>query len=233
MQIISKYRKLSDPAKASIWFTICSILQKGIMFLTTPIFTRMLSTTEYGYYTVFMSWYAIISIFTTLNLSAGVYNKGLIKFEDKNMLTASFLGLSTFLSIITLIIYLPFREYFNGLLELTTPFVILIFIESIFQPAFLLWSVGERFDYKYKKLVIVTLIISVLNPGLGVFLLHIFGKEAIWRVVAYVVTDVVVGVILGRYIFLKGTILSHRGGPETTRPTNASFHWSLLKANPV
>ncbi len=46
MNITSKYRSLSVQAKAALWFTICSFLQKGISFITVPIFTRLMSTEE-------------------------------------------------------------------------------------------------------------------------------------------------------------------------------------------
>ena len=48
MNITSKYRSLSVQAKAALWFTICSFLQKGISFITVPIFTRLMSTEEYA-----------------------------------------------------------------------------------------------------------------------------------------------------------------------------------------
>ena len=81
--MIEKYKKLPKPAKASLWFLICSFLQKGISTITTPIFTRLLSTAEYGNYSVFNSWLGIVSIVVTLDLFAGVYTQGLVKFDDK------------------------------------------------------------------------------------------------------------------------------------------------------
>ena len=76
-----KYRSMPVQVKASLWFLICSFLQKGISTVSTPIFTRLLSTAEYGQYNVFNSWLGIITIFVTLNLSAGVYTQGLVKFD--------------------------------------------------------------------------------------------------------------------------------------------------------
>ena len=46
--LIDKYKNLSVRARAALWFTICSFLQKGISFITVPIFTRLLTTEEYG-----------------------------------------------------------------------------------------------------------------------------------------------------------------------------------------
>ena len=47
-KIVNKYKQMSLPAKAAIWFTICNFVLKGISFISGPIFTRVLSTDEYG-----------------------------------------------------------------------------------------------------------------------------------------------------------------------------------------
>lgn len=49
-KLLVKYRSIPVQVKASLWFLICAFLQKGISFITTPIFTRLLSTSEYGQY---------------------------------------------------------------------------------------------------------------------------------------------------------------------------------------
>ena len=95
-KILNKYHSLSNPVKASIWFTICNVLQKGISMITVPVFTRLLTTEQYGVYSVYQSWYSIIGVFATLNLYYGVFNNGMIKYEkDKNAFTSSMQGLTT------------------------------------------------------------------------------------------------------------------------------------------
>ena len=86
-----KYKSLPVQIKASFWFLICSFIQRGISLITTPIFTRLLSTVEYGQYNVFNSWMGIINIIVTLNLYAGVYQRGLVIFEkQRNVFSSSF-----------------------------------------------------------------------------------------------------------------------------------------------
>ena len=46
-KFLQKYRNMSVQV-GSFWFLICSFLQKGISSITTPIFTRLLTTEEYG-----------------------------------------------------------------------------------------------------------------------------------------------------------------------------------------
>ena len=79
----SKYNLMPIQVKASFWFLICSFLQKGISVITTPIFTRLLTTSEYGQFDVFNSWLGIITIIVSMNLYAEVYTQGMIKFNEE------------------------------------------------------------------------------------------------------------------------------------------------------
>ena len=49
--------------KAGIAYTVGNVLLKGIAFLTLPIFTRLLTTQEFGLYNVYVSYESILTIF--------------------------------------------------------------------------------------------------------------------------------------------------------------------------
>ena len=152
-KLLDKYKKIPAPVKAGLWFFICTVLQKGIVFLTVPIFTRLLTTEQYGLLTVYQSWMAIISVFTTLNLSAGVFNNGMIKYPgQKNQFLSSLLGLSTTVTAVFFIVYLMFRQPINTLIELPTVLVLAMFLELFMSPALALWSAKQRFSYKYRAM---------------------------------------------------------------------------------
>ena len=57
--------------------------------ITTPIFTRLLTTAEYGQYNVFNSWYGIATIIISLYLSGGVHQQGLVKFDKDRAVFSS------------------------------------------------------------------------------------------------------------------------------------------------
>ena len=65
---LNKYKSMPVGAKAAAWYTICNLLQKGIMFIVVPIYTRMLTTSEYGTYTIFQSWKDIIIIIIIIQM---------------------------------------------------------------------------------------------------------------------------------------------------------------------
>lgn len=169
--LIKKYKSFPLSIRASFWFLICAFLQKGVSFITTPIFTRIMSTAEYGQYSVFNSWYSIVAVFVSLNLYFGVYAQGLVKFESERVeFISSLQGLTTTLVLAWTGIYLLFREFWNGIFTLTTPQMLAMLVMIWTTAVFNFWSMEQRVELKYRALVIVTIIVSLLKPVLGIYL---------------------------------------------------------------
>lgn len=210
-KLLSVYKKLSNPVKASLWFTISSIIEKGIALISTPIFTRILSTEEYGMYSVYQSWYSVVLIFTTLNLYAGVYNNGLTKWpEQRKKYTSALQGLSTTITIIWFIIYMLGMDFWNKLLGLSSLFILAMFIQALFIPAFNFWASEQRYDYKYKKLVIISLIIGISSPLLGIIAVISSSYKVEARVLSFALIQVCVGLIFYIYNYRKGKCFYNR-----------------------
>ena len=174
IKLPEKYKNMPVQVRASFWFLICSFLQKGISVVTTPIFTRLLTTAEYGQYNVFNSWLGIITIFVSLHLSLGVFMQGMIKFsDDRKKYASSLQGLSLTLTVFWTIIYLIFRDFWNGLFSLTTVQMLAMLVMIWATAAFTFWSTEQRVEYKYRNLVIATLIVSLAKPLIGIlFVIH-------------------------------------------------------------
>lgn len=182
-QVFNRYKSLSIQLRATIWFFICSVFQRGISVITTPIFTRLLSTAEYGQYGVFNSWLSIISIIVTMQLTSGVYTMGIVKFkEEEKSFTSSLQGLTLTLCVFWTIIYILFHDFFNGLFSLTTVQMLAILVMAWASSSFNFWMTTQRNAYKYKLLVIVTLLVSLAKPLIGIF----FVLHAEDRVTAYI-----------------------------------------------
>ena len=123
---------MSTVVKASFWFTICSVLSKGMAFLTIPIFTRIMTTEEYGYVTLYNSWLLVMTTICTLQVTYGGFYNGMIKYkDDKEGYTSATLYLSGFMSLGWLIVYLLARNYVNKIFGLPTYIMVLMFIEII------------------------------------------------------------------------------------------------------
>lgn len=157
-KLLKKYNDLAEPAKCAVWFTICGFIQRGISFITTPIFTRLLTTSQYGVVSVYNSWLSLISIFCTLNLFYGGFNNGMLDYEDRrNQYLSSIQGLITAITGICVIVYLFGRTFFNRLFSMNTTLILIMFLEILANAALSLWSAKQRFEFKYRNLVILTL----------------------------------------------------------------------------
>lgn len=204
-KLITRYKQLPVTVKASLWFVICSVLQKGIAFLTTPIFTRLMSTEQYGQVTVYNSWVEVFTIFATLNLFYGVYNNALTKYpDDKDVATSSMQGLCTTVTLSMFCLYLIFQEWINRFTGMTTIMTCFLFAEVLFVPAFRFWATKQRFEYKYRTLVILTLIISCLTAGLGVPAVLLSSEKGIAKIVTSVGSQIIIAFFLYIFIFAKG-----------------------------
>ena len=111
-KLVEKYKSIPIQARAAFWFLICSFLQRGISMITTPIFTRLLSTSEYGQFSIFNSWFSVVTVFVTLNLYSGVFMQGLIKYDkERKVFSSSMQGLTVTLVGIWTVIYLLFHNF--------------------------------------------------------------------------------------------------------------------------
>ena len=190
-KLIDKYRSMSVPVKAGIWFFICNVIQKGIGLITTPIFTRLMTTDQYGIYTAYQAWRDGLSILITFGMASSVYVKKLVDLdtqEEKNKLTCSLQGLATLTTIIGLAIYLLFMDFWNRIFNLPTLAVLSIFVSVLFTTAFDFWAARARVNYKYRALVIITLLVAVLKPVTAIIAMSRVTETAYARI--YSVTGV-------------------------------------------
>ena len=194
--MVYKYRNMSPTVKAGIWYTICNFMQKGISLITVPIFTRMLTTEEYGTYTVFTSWESIISIFATLNLTYYVFDKGMVKYEDdRDNFVGSLQTLSSLVCIIVFAVYFLFSSCLGKLTKLNNVIMMMMALYLFFYPATKFWSARQRFEYRYKPLVMVTLSTILLDVLLGLLLVSTMSDGGFARVLSIVLAGAGVGIV--------------------------------------
>jgi O-antigen/teichoic acid export membrane protein len=114
-------------------------------------------------------------------------------------------GLSTVSGLLFFFLAFITREKLSQLMGLSTGIVLLMFFSYIFQPAFEYWSARNRYEYKYKGLVVATIIYTVLNILIPVVAVlkseNYLGEKRI-----YSTLGVLIGFTLAFYIynFVKG-----------------------------
>lgn len=192
MNILQKYRNMPVQIKASFWFLVSAFLQRGISAITTPIFTRLLTTAEYGQYNVFSSWMAIITCFVTLNIYGGVYSQGLVKFDkNRSQFASAFQGLMLTLTAAWLVFYLIFNNFINPLLSINKLQGILMLVIIWSNGVYQLWAQEQRVYFRYRTLVVVTCIYSLLAPILSIVLIKTSEDKVTARIVGIALAAVI------------------------------------------
>lgn len=204
---LKKYKSMHIEAKASIWYTLCNILQKGIAFIVVPIYVRLLSTAEYGRYTTFQTWKEIIIIFATLNLYCGVFTKAMVDLKtdkERDRYTSSMQFLTTIICAFLFVIYISLHNLWNRLLDTNTLNILLMFMYFITFPAFNFWSVRKKVENKYISMVIITLLISVVTPAFSLFLLFYSDLREDALIRGFLITQIAVGAVMYVYQYIIG-----------------------------
>ena len=213
-KLLVKYRGLSKQIKVVFWFTFVGFLQKGISIITTPIFTRVLSTDDYGLFSVFNAYYTVIVIVATLYLHMGVINNAFVKSKESNeKIVSSFQSLALVVSGLFFIIALIFREQLSELMGLPVIVVVVMFLGFMFKEPYQEWTIYKRYQYDYIAPVITSVVISVLTPLISVAaVLLTTGNQGVARIVSYVAVNTVIpGAIFYIINYKKGKCFYDKG----------------------
>ena len=204
--LFNKISTMSPAAKASFWFVISNVALKGMSFITTPIFTRLMQVEDYGATSVFVTWEGVINVFATLALSGGVYNVAQVKYKDdvpaytSSMLTLSFI-VSAFIYSLCILVNLIVPSLF----ELETPYLVFMWMQTFTGAVASFWLMRRRFVYDYKSVIIYTFALALLSPAIAIAGILLFPNDAAMaKVVGAGLPGIVIGAVMCVIMFVRG-----------------------------
>lgn len=200
-----KFYKLSDAQKSAIAYMFASFVQQGISFVITPLFTRLMSTSEFGTITVYNSWVEMVATLATLSLYSGIFNVGMVDFENsRDSFTSALLGLSNVATIIIMTLFYLGSLLFPNWIGLSPSLVFLMLLYFLFYPATRFWIARQRFEYKYKMLTVVTILSALLSPMVGLLAVLLsnsnLGVARLWGSNSVIIS---IGIIFYIYIIKR------------------------------
>jgi len=223
-KLLDKYKLLSKPAKASLWFIMCYVIQRGLQFIGMPIYTRIMSTEEYGIYSVFISWFNLLCVFSSFSIYNGTFNKAMVKYEeDRDRYISSIQFLTLFVSLAFSAILLVF----HSTIEVTTGFglklILLLCIHLTLFPSLQYWSQKQRFLFEYKKLVLVTLINSLASLLFGTVFVLVSSDKGTALITVTVLVQAAINIVLFCSLSKKGKTVYQK----------EYWKWSIVTAIPL
>lgn len=164
-----KYDSMPQTIKALFWFTVCSILIRGISFITIPIFTRILPSDEYGILSVYTSYEGIVLLFATFDVQLGGYQRGIFKYkENPRLFLSSTIALANLLTIIFFGIVFIFRNKIIEFTGYTSACLMILFLYMIFYPAYECWLSDKRKIYDYKPAIVASILYTVMSVAVSI-----------------------------------------------------------------
>ena len=200
------YCSLSSSKKSVIWFTIATIIQNGIQFLVTPIFTRLLTDAEYGIYSIFQSWQQIFAIISVVALDRCI-TVGFMKFSNsKKQFLSSIQTLMTILVFFCSIIVLIFSNFFENLIQLPLYMIMTMLIVSLMNNTLSNWSWYQRYNFNYRTLTAVTISSTLIMQTISIICIILlpFENKGIILVMSNSGSRLLIYGIIYILVFIKG-----------------------------
>ena len=160
--IKNKIENTNTSVKASVAYIFVSLVTKGLAFITLPIFTRLMSTSEIGLVSIFYSWFSIWSEILSLGMLSGGFNAAMSKYKEyHNQYCSSILSLILLITLIFCAFLLPLKNCFLKIASLTEPLFYLMIIGLFLTPATNIWLIKNRYEYNYKIVCLISVIQAI------------------------------------------------------------------------
>lgn len=203
--------KSSKVVKSSIWYTIANVSIRAVAIITTPIYTGMLTTADYGRANTFNSWIDVFNVFACLCV---VYSIGRAKldFPDRfDEYMSSLQGLSSSFGFILLVLAFIFRESLSGWIHYEIPLAVGLFAYLCVAPSVEYMMQKCRYEYRYKENILISVITCVGQVALSILLMLLFNdRRYIGKILGVILPTAIMGIVFYIRFIVKGKVFYNR-----------------------
>ena len=207
--LLNKWNGMPISIKASIAFTFSSFFIKGVSFITTPIFTRIMDTTQYGIISTYNAWNLLIEVFAVLGMtSAGIINVGLNDYKNnRDRYISAITGLGNIITIIFFGILFTINELFPNIINLPNSLLIIMFIHFLFYPAQIYWITKQRYELKYKSATFLSIFSSIVSQIIAVVVvINSDNNQGFYKICSNEIGILIIAIPLYMLVIHKGHI---------------------------
>ena len=200
-------QKKKAAGKSAVWYTIAVFTTKGLGFITIPIFTRVMTTDEFGLFNNYAAWQTILLSIVSLE-SYATLNRARLDYKGKALQDYQFTLLTSSLSITMLLVILlvcvpSIPELFT---DLDREYLYIMVLYLLFYPAFTMFQMLQRVQYKYKLSAGLSLGSSLFATVLAVLLVISLDDALIGRIIGQYVPFVVLGIVFYLWYWKTGGV---------------------------
>lgn len=197
--------------KSGIWYTVSSIAIRAVAIVTSPIYTSMLTTGDYGIANTFNSWVEVFNILTCLCV---VYSIGRAKLDYKDKFDeymSSLQTLSSSFAFVVLIFVTIFREQVSALIKYEVPLVMALFVYLCIYPSVEYTLQKCRYEYKYKENILISAITCIATVVFSIVLMLLFNdKRYFGKILGTILPTFLMGLFCYIRILKRGKTLYNK-----------------------
>ncbi|MGF7144109.1 O-antigen/teichoic acid export membrane protein [Anaerotaenia torta] len=195
----------SKVLKAGMGYSIGNMLIRGIAFISTPIFTRVLTTNDYGLYSTFVSYESILAMVIGLCLHSSIKSANIEypgKLDDYASAVCSF---QVVLLVVSIAIWGISGAVGFDPLEIGKVPALLMIINGFASSIILVYNSYLSISYEYKKYLTLSFISSFGNIIFSLLLIFTIFKNQryVGRIAGTAVAAALVGFIVLKMLFSK------------------------------
>lgn len=178
---------MSKAIKAGFGYVIGNYLLKGLVFLTIPIFARLLSPSDYGTYNTFVAYESIGSILLGLAIHSS-YKNAKYKYDDKNRglsLFDSYVSATMFflltMSLMWFAVFFLLADNLSQYLGLEAKVFYLLIPYCLGNAVIMCFNSYMGLQYKFKNYLAIAATNAILSIVLSIVLIKtVFQVHAYW-----------------------------------------------------
>jgi O-antigen/teichoic acid export membrane protein len=189
-----------------VWQLLGKFALQGITFFTAPFFTRLLSPSDYGSFSIYTTWVGFFTIIIGLQTHGAIANAK-IKYSEEEFpkFLSSILSISTIFFAFVLALSIVFLNQFAALFAFSKFLVILLVIHSFTAFCYSFYFAVLIQEKKSKENAILSVIISIITTILAfIFVLNSPNNKALAKILATAIPSILFGIVFLIKIFLNG-----------------------------
>ena len=182
--------------KSGSWYVAANILTRSVGIITAPIFTRLLSPSDYGVASNFIAWLGILLVFTGIGLPYSIGNAKVDYPSELKKYIASIQTLGTSFSSLILIFVIYYREQLSGIMELQSSLIIVMCVYVMVQPSVTFTQEKLKYMLKYRENISISLFNTIGAIISCIALIYYFeDQKYIGRIVGLILPMILMGII--------------------------------------
>lgn len=194
--------------KAGLWYVISTFLVKGLSFITTPVFSRLLSKEAYGEFSNFASWQALLLIITSAEMHGTVARAYYDYKEDFDGYVSTVTVFSCGFTLLVYGLFLLCGNWIYHIVSIPPQYVHILFFMLMFQACKQIFMARERTLYRYKSVAAIS-VVNLLVPTLIAVVLVLLTQEPqrlSARIYGFYIPSALIGVGCGAVMLWRGRV---------------------------